>query len=164
MNRYQMAKLVSWAGCVRSRKRLQKVVYLLQSAGCPIEADYFLHFYGPYSEDVARRTDEMVRQNQLSESQSGPQYDYQLGEGVAVRIAEVEKTESGKKWAAELAQFETFAKKLLGEGLKELEHASTIVYFRRQGHAWDLAVQKATEFKKTEDVRNALPLAQSVID
>src|SRR5713226_2600892 len=35
MTRYQLAKLVQWAGTLRTRKRMQKVVYLLQLAGCP---------------------------------------------------------------------------------------------------------------------------------
>lgn len=54
MTRYQLAKLVEWAGELRSRKRLQKVVYLLQAAGAPIEAEFTLHHYGPYSFDVAQ--------------------------------------------------------------------------------------------------------------
>jgi hypothetical protein len=36
MNRYQLAKIVDWAGTLETRKRMQKVVYLLQVAGCPL--------------------------------------------------------------------------------------------------------------------------------
>ena len=63
MNRYQLAKIVQWAGTLRSRKRMQKMIFLLQAAGCPLDADYDLHHYGPYSQDVARLTDEMVRRS-----------------------------------------------------------------------------------------------------
>ena len=44
MKRYQLAKLIEWSGeSLKTRKRLQKVVYLLQAAGCPLDADYTLH-------------------------------------------------------------------------------------------------------------------------
>ena len=62
MTRYQLAKLVEWAGTLNSRKRLQKVVFMLQAAGCPLQAEFYLNHYGTYSlEDVTRLTDEMVR-------------------------------------------------------------------------------------------------------
>ena len=63
MNRYQLAKLVEWAGCLHTRKRLQKLVYMLQSAGCPLEAEFTLHHYGPYSQEIAGLSDAMVRIN-----------------------------------------------------------------------------------------------------
>ena len=68
MNRYQLAKIVDWAGTLETRKRMQKVVYLLQVAGCPLGADYTLHHYGPYSQEVARLTDEMVQTGILTET------------------------------------------------------------------------------------------------
>ena len=82
MNRYQLAKIVDWAGTLETRKRMQKVVYLLQVAGCPLGADYTLHHYGPYSHDVARLTDEMVQASLLVEKTTsnavGQQYSYSL--------------------------------------------------------------------------------------
>ena len=55
MDRYQLATLSSWAGerGIQGRKRLQKVVFLLQAAGCPLSSHFTLHHYGPYSRDVA---------------------------------------------------------------------------------------------------------------
>jgi hypothetical protein len=43
MTRYELAKLAAWAETLHSRKRLQKVVFLLHTAGCPLEADFILH-------------------------------------------------------------------------------------------------------------------------
>lgn len=78
MTRYQLAKLVQWAGTLHTRKRLQKVIYMLQSVGCPLEAEFYLHHYGTYSEDVARVADEMVRLQMLKETSApslgGSQY------------------------------------------------------------------------------------------
>ena len=84
MDNYQLAKLVQWAGTLHTRKRLQKVVYLLQSRNCPLEADFFLHHYGPYSNEVARLTDALVKNELLveheSETLSGKKYDYTLSQ------------------------------------------------------------------------------------
>lgn len=167
MTRYQLAKLISWAGSLRARKRLQKVVYLLQAEGCPLTADYSLHHYGPYSEDVSRLTDEMVRQALLAETvhdhSVGRQYTYHVPAAVQKELQELEATDRGRQWAAELAPFEARAKGLLSQDLTSLEHAATIVYFRRQGCEWDAAVDKAVAFKRTEAVKAALPLAKSVL-
>ncbi len=167
MTRYQVAKIVSWAENLQARKRLQKVVYLLQSAGCPLEAEYSLHHYGPYSEELARLTDEMVRQSllveQSSEHSQGQQFSYRLSPSAADAITALEVTESGRASALELAEFEVRAKAFLTEDLKQLEYASTIVYFRRQGEEWEAAVAKAAAFKRTGAVSKALPLAKQVV-
>jgi len=167
MTRYQLAKLVGWADTLRSRKRLQKVVYLLQAAGCPLAAEFSLHHYGPYSEELARLTDEMVRQSFLAEQTTdnsvGKQYVYCLTPAVSQQIRELEATAEGTEWAAELAPFEAQAKQLLKEDLKQLEYASTIVFFHRQGFDWPTAVEKAEQFKQTPAVRMALPLARQAM-
>lgn len=167
MTRYQVAKIVSWADNLQARKRLQKVVYLLQSAGCPLTAEFSLHHYGPYSEELARLTDEMVRQSllveQSSEHSQGKQYSYRLSDAAAKEIIDLEATEPGRTSAVEIAHFEARAKDFLAADLRQLEYASTIVYFRRQGEEWDAAVAKAAAFKRTGAVSNALPLAKQVV-
>src|SRR4051794_37885560 len=100
MTRYQLAKLVAWAEHLRTRKRVQKVVYLLQAAGCPLDADFTLHRFGPYSQEVSRLSDEMVREGLLQEevvpNSKGEQYSYRLTESTTRRIAELEKTPQGE--------------------------------------------------------------------
>ncbi len=167
MTRYQLAKLISWAGTLHSRKKMQKVVFMLQAADCPIEADFYLHLYGTYSEDVARLTDEMVRKGLLEEetnpTPNGSQYSYRLPGQIKQHLIDLEKTEDGKKWASELAPFEAKAKSLLQADVKELEYASTILYFHVQGDDWPQAVDKAVEFKRSPAVRNALDLAKKAL-
>ena len=48
VTRYQLAKLVQWAGTLRTRKRLQKTVYLMKRGGAPFEDAFCLHRYGPH--------------------------------------------------------------------------------------------------------------------
>jgi uncharacterized protein YwgA len=152
MTRYQLAKIVDWAGTLDTRKRMQKVVYLLQVAGCPLGTEYTLHHYGPYSQEVARLTDEMVQANILVEKAGsnlvGQQFSYQLAENARPNLADFESSSRGQAISASLAPFEDQARKLFKADLKDLEFASTIVFFRQQGHDWPEAIEKMCEFKK----------------
>ena len=151
MNRYQLAKIVHWAGTLDTRKRMQKVVYLLQVAGCQLGADYTLHHYGPYSHDVARQTDEMVQASLLVEktvsNAVGQQYSYSLSESARESLAEFEATSAGMALAAALDPILSKCDWLLQADLRDLEYAATIVYFHKQGHEWPLAVEKMCQFK-----------------
>jgi uncharacterized protein YwgA len=171
MTRYQLAKLVQWAGKLRTRKRLQKVVYLLQAAGCPLDDEFGLHLFGPYSQTVAERTDEMTNLGLLQEectgNVAGQQFNYALTDDAKTRLAALESTPHGQAWARELAPFEGQAKEFLATELRELEVAATIAFFRRQGHEWPEAVTFACSFKglttKDELVQRAEALARTVV-
>src|SRR5262249_44432124 len=100
MTRYQLAKLVQWAGTLRTRKRLQKGAYLLQAAGCPFDGEFGLHLFGPYSADVAARADELTSLGLLQEERvgniAGQQYNYSLKEDTQARLAALETTPEGQ--------------------------------------------------------------------
>jgi uncharacterized protein len=151
MNRYQLAKIVDWAGTLHSRKRLQKVVYLLQEAGCPLQADYTLHHYGPYSQELARLTDEMVRSSLLEENSEttsfGVQYSYRLPEKTRRKLNEYERSPQSRDSLGIMASFQKKAKSLIDAELKDLEIAATLVYFHRQDGNWSLAAEKTRQFK-----------------
>jgi uncharacterized protein len=171
MTRYQLAKLVGWAGTFHSRKRMQKLVFLLQAAGCPLDADYDLHHYGPYSQDVARLTDEMVREKLLEERIEvhpyGEQYSYTLPEASRRQVDEYEAGPRGAQPAEQLARFQALARTLYQAELKDLEVASTIVFFRQRGHDWAVAVAKTCQFKDlpagAPQVKKAEELARKIV-
>jgi len=154
MNRYQLATIVGWAGTLHSRKRMQKVVYLLQAAGCPLEAEYTLHQYGPYSEDVAQLTDEMVRINLLKEkaetSPFGEQYSYRLPATTRQKLDEYEQSRGSRESLRRISPYEKMAKKLMKAGLKDLELAATLAYFYRQVGDWSRAAEKTRQFKNLD--------------
>jgi uncharacterized protein YwgA len=172
MTRYQLAKLVAWADILDSRKRLQKVAFLLQAAGCPLEADFILHRPGPYSEYLSRLTDEMVRLGMLeenaTESPVGSQYSYRLSPQTSEEMRHLEQAERGRRMAEQMAPFEKLAMYLLFVDVKELEVAATVMYFRRQGLDWPAAKEKASVFKSipTESSQciRAVALARSVVE
>lgn len=151
MNRYQLAKIVGWAGTFRSRKRMQKLIFLLQAAGCALDASYDLHYYGPYSQDVARLTDEMVREGLLEERIDahpyGEQYSYTLSEISRQQVMEYEAGPEGSQMAQQVGRFRSLAHTVYLADLKELEVAATIVFFRKHGHDWPVAVEKTCQFK-----------------
>ncbi len=132
-------------------ERMQKMIFLLKAAGCPLDADYDLHHYGPYSQDVARLTDEMVREKLLCETTEarpyGEQYSYVLSDEASRQISAYESSSRGAGPAKEMAACESLARKLEQTDLKELEIASTIVFFREQGDDWTAAVEKTRNFK-----------------
>lgn len=158
MQPYHLAKLIQWApgGELRSRKRMQKVVYLLQAAGCAeFDADFILHHYGPYSQDVAELTDQMVSAGLLAEKeepnqQIGSSYSYRLSDTAKDSLARFEREEAGKKMAAGMQPFQVRAEELFKIDLKELEYAATAVYFHRQKADWKIAEAKTCAFKKLE--------------
>src|SRR5262249_28733541 len=118
---------------------------------CPLKADYDLHHYGPYSQDVALLTGQMVSQRLLEETKEarpyGEQYSYALSEDARRQLSAYESSPRGSEPAREMAQFRELARELYRADLKELEVASTIVFFRKQGFDWETAVEKTRQFK-----------------
>lgn len=169
MNRLQLATLLSWAGNggLQGRKRLQKVVFFLQEAGCPLDCRYTLHHFGPYSRDVADACDEIVAAglvNEIAESQNGvTQYTYALKPSTRDLVAD--EPDLG------LRPFENLARELIDPGTTPiwwLELGSTILFFLGSSANWDKAFADACDFKKVNVVdassRRALELAQRVRD
>ena len=172
MDRFHLAKLVQWSGQLRTRKKMQKVVFLLQAAGCPFDADFLLHHYGPYSSELAQLTDEMVRAGILEEecvgNMAGQQFNYRLLEAANRSLSEFESTPAGRQAAASLSKYEALARCLVGKDTPDLEVASTIAYFRSKGEAWEDALKRTCEFKRvalgSPVVQRAEAIAKQVLE
>lgn len=173
MDKLQLALLTAWAEDgglqgIRGRKRMQKVIYFLQQAGCPIDAEYTLHHYGPYSREVANVTDVMVAEGLLSEhggGSSGGQYDYKLGSETREMLDRFIRSGTTKAFQA----FRRMAVDLLHQELWQLELGSTILYFyrsRQKDSDWDSSLQEACRFKGVEPShptsQRALKLARCI--
>ena len=151
MNRYQLAKIIDWAGTLRSRKRMQKLIFLLQAAGCPLDADYDFHKYGPYSQDVARLTDELTREGLLEEEVQrhpfGEHYCYSLSQKTKQQMTDYEESTRGSEQARRMDQFAALARSMCETDPKELEVSSIIVFFRQRGHDWAESIAETRRFK-----------------
>lgn len=164
MNRLQLATLLSWAGGpgLQGRKRLQKVVYFLQQAGCPLDCRYTLHHFGPYSRDVADACDEMVAADLVEECASqepwGTQYSYKLAPKTQELLNQVDDDP--------MQPFRDLGTELISENLWSLELGSTILFFYERSRDWDEAFRGACDYKNVDfgtiENKNALELAQRV--
>lgn len=167
MNRLQLASLIDQVETtdapLEGRKRLQKLVYLLQFGGHDLGVDYTLHHYGPYARGLASLTDEMVDDGLLQENREpfstgyGGTYTYRLTDGCREQLRTLAR--SGQKPLDD-------AKALLGRLAKEdvwpLELSSTVAYFVDSGCDWPEAVRKAAEFKKQDADGEAMKAAEGL--
>jgi uncharacterized protein YwgA len=151
MTKYQLAKLVLMCGAMQSRKRVQKTVHLLQAAGCDFGLDFRLHYYGPYSAELAALLDEMATEGILLESECpwpyGTRYDYRFSEKFRDALDRYEGTPSGREAKAEMEAHAPLVGEFNQEEPKVLELASTIVHLRNQGCSSDDAVTKTCRVK-----------------
>lgn len=173
MTKYQLAKLIQLAGGINSRKRVQKTVHLLQAAGCPLEvSDYRLHFYGPYSFELAEQLDSMVKSEILVESQCetqfGPQFNYQFNSDFTESLETFESTSRGRELKTDLEGYQTLLTQLSDKGSRVLELASTIVSFREGGNSREIAISETADFKRedvqSQSMQEAQDLAEDVLN
>ncbi|HLS07544.1 YwgA family protein [Lentibacillus sp.] len=81
-NHTRLMQFFSAANEVTGRKKLQKMIYILQNCNIPFEEKYQFHFYGPYSEELSLRVEELCNLGFISEEKetksSYVQYHYQI--------------------------------------------------------------------------------------
>lgn len=155
MNIYALAKLIESVKEVDSRKRLQKSLFLLQAAGCDLDAEYFLHFYGPYSREVANATDELEQAGAIHEEQHptqwGVQYSYSITDHGRGLLVNHEKTAEGIEAKKAIASYIERFKTLNEVPLWTLELAATIAFYKvKSNFDWDTAKAKTGEFKQVQ--------------
>jgi len=54
------------------RTHIQKIPYMLKAVGIPINFSYQLHFYGPYSENLAFAIDDLLADDIIIDSSNNP--------------------------------------------------------------------------------------------
>lgn len=79
------AKIVQFIGAadgITGRKKLQKMIYIAKKLQYPYKEKYEFHFYGPYSEELTLRVEELCNMGFLQEERqdkgSYVQYKYQM--------------------------------------------------------------------------------------
>lgn len=155
MKDYWLGKLICETDKVDSRKRLQKAIYLLQSLdGCPLKFHYFLHYYGPYSWDLAGLVDQLDSAGIIQETlrPAGMYESYessitQHGRDVIVRF---EEDADGREAKRSFERFTRKFKELNGRSLWVLELAATVMYFYKHKTDWQEAEEKTAGFKKVK--------------
>lgn len=149
MKDYWLAKLISSVGEVDSRKRLQKSVYLLQLAGCPLKCAYILHYYGPYSFELAGLIDQLDGANIIEEAPEltgfGTRYRASITDRGRKALGNIEKTKRGRSLLSKIKPFVLRFEKLNQEDVWVLELAATVAYFHKGD--WAKAKKQTATFK-----------------
>lgn len=115
---------ISTAGEISGRKKLQKIVYIAKKLSFPFHEKFQFHFYGPYSEELTLRIEELCDMgylNEVKEKKAGYyQYCYSI-------------TEAGRDFLSiqevEMPALETCLLDMNEQNARFLELVSTVLYF-----------------------------------
>ncbi|WP_284140160.1 MULTISPECIES: YwgA family protein [unclassified Virgibacillus] len=126
INHAKLMQFFSVAREVVGRKKLQKMIYILQSCGLPFEEKYQFHVYGPYSEELSLRTEELCNLGFLSEEKEEKsnyfQYHYTI-------------TTDGERFLEQfdmkIASLEEKSAMILDKSARFLELVATMLYFKQ---------------------------------
>ncbi|GGH86996.1 uncharacterized protein YwgA [Pullulanibacillus pueri] len=150
--------LLQVAGEVVGRKKLQKILYILQKLDYPFQEKYQFHFYGPYSEELTLKIEELCNLqfvNEVREKKGGyHQYRYQLTH---------EGEDFLKNYQIEMPNIDAFIEDLNGESSRFLELVSTIFYFDHLSEEEVIEKVKIVKQKQNyqeEEIRSGLDYVQ----
>ncbi len=120
----KIVDFISTAEGVTGRKKLQKMIYILKKIGVPFQEKYEFHIYGPYSEELTARMEELCDMGfileQKEDKSSYVQYRYTVtAEGLEFCNA------VGKPSLADADH----AVKLNGKSARFLELTATLLFF-----------------------------------
>ncbi|REJ09314.1 YwgA family protein [Halobacillus trueperi] len=123
-NHAKLMQFFSSTDEIVGRKKLQKMIYILKKCEIPFEERYQFHFYGPYSEELTLRVEEMCNLGFISETKEEKknyyQYRYQL-------------TDSGRDFLThyemDLPPLNVHIEEMNGRSSRFLELVSTMLFF-----------------------------------
>ena len=115
---------IAASGEIVGRKKLQKMIYIAKKISFPFQEKFQFHFYGPYSEELTLRIEELCNMdflNEVKEKVGGySQYRYSL-------------TEAGMEFLGHFQQedqnLKTCLEDMNQQSARFLELVSTILYF-----------------------------------
>ncbi len=120
----KVVQFVSLAGSVTGRKKLQKMVYIAKKMKFPFNEKYQFHIYGPYSEELTLRVEELCTMGFLTEEMedkgSYVQYTYQVTD---------KGTNFSKHMCEEQQHLNEVVEVLNSKSARFLELVSTLLFF-----------------------------------
>ncbi|MCH1626177.1 YwgA family protein [Fredinandcohnia quinoae] len=139
----KIMRAFSAAGEIIGRKKLQKMIYIAKKVDYPFYEKYNFHFYGPYSEELTLRVEELCNLgflNEVKEKKGGYyQYRYSL-------------TETGEQFMShyqlDMPPLEECMQNLNEQNARFLELVSTVLYF--EGLEMDEVKEKVFTLKSKQ--------------
>lgn len=141
-NEYALVLLLNSVSKIVGRKRLQKVVYLLQQTGVPFTEKFSYHHYGPYSSELQAEIDRLVDYQLVSETCNNACYTYEITEE-GIKFLETYQKVVGEKFSLP----QEIVMRLMNTNTQVLEMASTYAYLLEMGYKQKEALAKALELK-----------------
>lgn len=133
----RLVSLFHKTGSVNGRKKIQKMVFLLQNAGLDFGKTFRYHYYGPYCTELQLEMDALVDMGVLEERHNGYSYSY--------RIAK--ETDLNTKWEA-CERNSALIEYLNRLSPQVLELASTLVFLSERDYGdFDSVKKKALSLK-----------------
>lgn len=120
----KLMQAVLVSGEISGRKKLQKMIYIAKKVSFPFQERFQFHFYGPYSEELTLRVEELCNMgflNEIKEKKGGYfQYRYTL-------------TDTGKEFLSlnevEMPFLQDCLEDMNEQNARFLELVSTVLYF-----------------------------------
>ncbi|WP_285767962.1 YwgA family protein [Peribacillus sp. SI8-4] len=115
---------ISTAGEISGRKKLQKIVYIAKKLSFPFHEKFQFHFYGPYSEELTLRIEELCEMGYLNEVREKKAGYYQYCYSI---------TDAGQDFLSiqevEMPALEACLLDMNEQNARFLELVSTVLYF-----------------------------------
>ncbi|WP_409303288.1 YwgA family protein [Peribacillus sp. SCS-155] len=115
---------ISVAGEISGRKKLQKIIYIAKKMSFPFQEKFHFHFYGPYSEELTLRIEELCNMGYLNEKKEQKSGYYQYCYSI---------TDAGKDFLSmhelDMPELEGCLIDMNQQNPRFLELVSTILYF-----------------------------------
>ncbi|KQU20122.1 hypothetical protein ASG65_03420 [Bacillus sp. Leaf13] len=115
---------ISTAGEISGRKKLQKIVYIAKKLSFPFHEKFQFHFYGPYSEELTLRIEELCDMGYLNEVREKKAGYYQYCYSI---------TDAGQDFLSiqevEMPALEACLMDMNEQNARFLELVSTVLYF-----------------------------------
>ncbi|MGQ7277633.1 YwgA family protein [Brevibacillus thermoruber] len=120
----KIIRLIEIAGEVSGRKKLQKMVYIAKQLNMDFDERFEFHMYGPYSEELTLRVDELCNMGLLDE---------QMESKGAIQLYRYTLNEAGRDFLrfheVDFGLGERLIRRMNEENSRFLELVSTILYF-----------------------------------
>lgn len=154
---------------VVGRKRLQKLVFLLQNEGLPMGQTFIFHYYGPYSPSLAAEVEvltqpplALLEEESTSTSSGTVEYRYRLQDDGARLLKEFAENGDFSHEIAGTQRFVDRFAELAVVGPRTLELAATIVYWMQKGYPEAEAAEKTARLKQARPESSPFKRAMSI--
>ena len=123
-NHAKLVKVIASTDGIIGRKKLQKIIFIMKKLGYRFEEKFTFHFYGPYSEELSLRMEELTNLGFISEmkEQKSNYYQYRY-----------EVTDRGRQFLEQaptkLTVDDELTALLKNQSSRFLELVSTMLYF-----------------------------------